>query len=326
MTKFLSALMAFLGFFAVTATASAQGSATTGFLDIPMDGKLAAVIDGRKVIVYSSPGMPSILYLSKPTAEAIFGEESEIIPKPFGVNLLIVSVKRGPTRGKNIGPEKIYGTNRDVSFAVGDQQSVRQEANWFEKDAYPDHDALAGPFALPSPVIRYRLRPTAAEEQIARLPLSSSSQWWLAVTTAEIAGKKVHFAFAPQFETSVASAAVGSLLAREYGGRIVGAVSQTLISHGVQRPVRSVELSVPFALGPVPISKFLVRTRDYGNVDEIPDPSEIGEDEDTIVVRAKAKRRKPLYIVYVGRDVLNNCSYIQYDKPNQNISISCLPH
>lgn len=325
MAKFLVIFSVFFVVFAVPVAASAPVLPTTGFLDIPMDGNLTAVIDGRKTTVYSSPGMPSTIYISNYIAKEIFGEKARIIPKPLGVNLLVLSVRRGPTRGANIGPETVYGTNRDVSFAIGDQRNARQEVNWFERDAYRFGDALAGPFALPDPVIRYRIRSATGGERVTHLPLRPGSEWWVASTNAVIAGQEVRFALAPQFETTVVSAAVGSLLAREYGGRFVGALSRVVIAHGVERPVRLVELSEPFALGSLPISKFLVRTRDYGNTDEIPDPNEIGEDEGAIVVTAKAKRRRPVYIVYVGRDALSHCSYIQYDKLNRVISMSCLP-
>jgi hypothetical protein len=105
-----------------------------------------------------------------------------------------------------------------------------------------------------------------------------------------------------------------------------GEIEQIEITHRVKRPGRTVLLASPLQIGPITISKFLARTRDYGNVASIRDPSEDdGLTNDAIVVKGKRASGSPLYFVYLGADALAGCSSIIFDKPTRKIRLSCVP-
>ncbi|MCV0386150.1 MAG: hypothetical protein K5821_06920 [Nitrobacter sp.] len=223
-----------------------------------------------------------------------------------------------------IGPVRIDGDRRKVSVALGANPPERREVRWFETDVYPGLEAAGGPFALPQDIVRYRLRPTREGEVTSTLPLAGKSHWWIATTPVKIGGRTAFVGFAPQFENTVTSAALGALIAREGNGSFSGTSDPVTISHGVKRPVRTVALAKPFRLGSVSLNSILVRTTDYGNTDEIPDLQEMAEDPEQIVVQGRAKRRTPLYLGYIGQDYLKHCSWIEFDKARKTITLSCI--
>ena len=78
-------------------------------------------------------------------------------------------------------------------------------------------------------------------------------------------------------------------------------------------------------LGPLRLSDLLVRTHDYGAATDI-DPSEAdGLETETrdVVVKGKRAKSKPSYVVYIGADMLKDCSSITYDKPGQTVTLRC---
>lgn len=289
--------------------------------DVPIDGKVTFTVDGRPVTALVTPGMPSNFYVSRKFAVSAFGEEAnDFVDKDEGFKL--ISIKRGT--GARIGPVEVKGKLRPVTLGFASRES-RTRISWFETDAYPLADALAGPYAVPASIVRFTLRPPHAGETVFSLPLARKHSWWLATTPKTFGDKEVVFAFAPHFKHSVASAAAGAVIATSLGGTFAGDVRPVEISHGVQRPARPVKLARPLQFGSIRIDDILVRTRDYGNTLAIADPDKIdpSEADDGIVVTGKRRRSRPAYVVYLGADALGGCSSIIYDKSAELITLSC---
>jgi len=274
------------------------------------------------------PGMPSNLYLSRDFARSLFGAAADaFVEKEAGFTLF--SVRR--SENVKVGPVRIRGDSRTVDLGWGSGH-VRRRAQWFESDVYgdPTIDARIGPLALPEPVIRYRLQPQVAGEQVFTLPLAHQRSWWLATTPVEVDGKTLYLALAPQYPTTVASAAAGAAIATAHDGRFVGAAEPVAITHGVRRPARRMSLGRPVLLGALRIDDLLVRTRDYGSAASIADVDaaapaaehDASESED-VLVRGKAQRSPASYVVYLGADVLGGCSSITYDKVARQIRLVC---
>mgnify|MGYP004500908509 CR=1 FL=1 len=290
--------------------------------DVPVDGRVTATIDGRPVTLFSSPGMPSQPYLSAALAGQLFGPEAAA-PRRKGFSIISIAL---PTDAK-VGPVRIAGQAEPAELAVGAVRA-KVRTQWFVRDAYDFGEALAGPYGLPHPVLRYTLAPPASGEVAASVPLAGRRQWWIASTTLEFGGKNVLFAFAPHFPTTVMSAAAGRVISAALGGRMTGEAGRQLISHGVERPVRPVAFDRPLKIGSVEVTRALVRTADYGSAGSIPDDTEIDPSEsggEDIIVTGKRKASAPVYLVYVGADALRGCSSLTYDKPRKTISMSCLP-
>lgn len=288
--------------------------------EVPDDGRIAAAINGRAVTLYSTPGMPSGLYVSKALAGELFGPEGAAIKKKSG---FLISLQ--PT-GARIGPVRIAGKAENADLTIG-ATAAKARVQWFEQDAYDLGEALAGPYALPYPVVTYRLRPSVAGERVTQVKLEGRNMWWLATTPREFEGKTVHFALAPHFPTTVMSAAAGRVISASHGGRMSGEAVKVPISHGVQRPARLLRFDRPLEIGGLRIGTAMVRTVDYGSVGSIVDEDAVdpSESSDDIVVTGKRKASKPSYVVYIGADALAGCSTLTYDKPAKTISMSCRP-
>ena len=217
----------------------------------------------------------------------------------------------------------VRGWSRDARVTLG-HHSGTASVKWSRVDAYDTADALAGPWAIPFAVVRYPLHPAVGGEATVSLPLSSDSSWWIATTPRTLGGKTIQFALAPQFPTSVASAAAGAAISRELGGTLTGEPERVLVSHGVHRPARAMRLDRPLALGPLHVDGLLVRTADYGPSgvirDEFVDPAEA---PDAVVIRGRRKPTRASYTVYLGADALAGCPAVAYDKPPRLIQLTC---
>lgn len=314
------AIVAFFGLVLQPAHAIGfKGDEAVATMTVPSDGIMRVRIDGVEVLARVGPGMPNTPYLSHHEVEKVFGPGSAAIdPIRSGKPLFAIH----PYTNVNVGPRTIRGSMRSAQLEVGGQRS-KVTTRWFEADAFSGN-ALMGPWALPAPVVKFNLAPASAGEAKSVLPLSGRLSWWVASTVLEIGGKKVRFAFAPQFPRTIASAAAGSLLVREFGGGFVGPPARTRLQHGVDRPIRPVRLARPLRLGSVALEDVLVRTADYGRAGGIPDDAvDPSEAPDEIVVTGRKSSSKVSYLVYIGADVLSGCSSIMFDKKAKTITLAC---
>jgi hypothetical protein len=265
--------------------------------------------------------MPNVLSISKAFATRSFGIE--------------IANMRGDDRKirQRIGPVEVAGRARQALVSgpgmSGLGSQIVTDVSWFETDTYDFADALAGPYALPYPVVRYQLQLPKPGEVEFSLPLAPSSRWWIAATPLNVGKQTVYLAFAPHFKTSVASAGAGAVISALHDGQFSGTASPVIISHNVQRPARRVLFGQPLRLGGLSLPSLLVRTRDYGSSGSIFDPAEASgataAKGDSILVKAKRTSSRAIYVVYVGADALSGCSSITYNKAAQTITLRCLP-
>lgn len=303
---------------ALACAAVAQDGAEV--FDVPSDGRLTVAVNGRSMEAFSAPGMPSVLSLRRSVALAALGNGAEEPNEPVSFLFGLLSFVRGSD--SRIGPTLIKGHVKEATLTLGPYTGTAS-VKFSDVDTYDTADALAGPWAIPFPVVRYQLHAPVDGERTLSVPLASETNWWIATTVRRMGGKKVDFALAPHFATTVASSAAGAAMARELGGTLDGPPERVLVSHGVVRPARAMRLDRPFQLGPLSIDQLLVRTTDYGTSgvikDSYVDPSEAPGD---IVVKGQTKSRAS-YTVYIGADALAGCSSITYDKPRRMIHLTC---
>lgn len=309
---------------ALVAGLMCPGVASSGARDsdvsVPADGRLKVSVDGRPLEIFSGPGMPSVLSLRRSLALSLFGVAAEQRQERAARKFRILSISTNPDA--RIGPALVkgYTARAAVDFGAG---ATRTKVKWSRLDAYGHADALGGPYAIPSPIVRYHLRAQSGAERVESLRLLPASAWWVAATELTIGGKSIRVALAPHYPTTIASAAAAALIGAAHGGTLTGAPHRAALSHGVDRPARMMRLKTPPTLGPLVIDHLLARTADYGSMDAVAeniDPSEITDD---IVVTARRTATTPAYLVYIGADALNGCASITYDKPRRQIRLAC---
>jgi hypothetical protein len=313
-------------------TMSSSALADDAVFDVPRNGVLEMQVNGSTVTVFSAPGMPSTLEVRQSLGEAIFGNSiAQVAKENSGFRVFSITRPRGEIE-KKIGPVKVPGFIMPSTVGF-DGQIEDSYVSWYRESSYEFGDGLAGPYALPAQNIRYTLADPQLGEVTQAFPLLSKWRWWLASTSQVINGKTVIFAFAPQFERTTVSAAVGALLAESHEGQFTTEKLTVAISHGVVRPARELKLQTPLKFGTFRISSLLVRSTDYGDTSDIPRASDLknsdnsGDEEEgaiTVTGRSVKMHGRKSYIVYVGRDVLDSCSSITYKKPEKIIELSCM--
>jgi hypothetical protein len=298
-------------------------------LDLTNGQKIEIFVDGQSVTAFAAPGMPSNLTISNTLAQSIFGKGANKFASTFERIMAALAkdeFDNSPPRyiQAAIGTVKVRGQQRLAEISLGGRSDNRL-VEWYQTNMHNFGEAQAGPYAIPAPVIRFTLRSAQPGEIRFSMPLMDEDKRGQASTRMIFGKTKVYFAFAPHFETTLASAAAGSVIAQNYGGEFVGDPKPVIVAYNVARPARPVQLKTPIAFGPVALSKLLVRSRDYGDTNAIKEAKSPDASEDEILVQAKRKGTNPEYFVYIGNDFLKNCSSITYDKPGKTVTLSCLP-
>lgn len=263
------------------------------------EGVVPARIGGQPARVRINPWAPAAPTLNPDFAKAI----------GLHGGLIGFSVK--------VGPVKVKGETAVTRLEFG-SAGFKKRVVWFEKPYAKGADAAVGPGGLPVDIVRFQLRAPQPGERTVALPLI---QKMFQPTYAEIpvGGRKMQVLFDPQHDRSLATAGAGQAIATELGGQLMGEASPSEVAFGINRPVRTLRLKSPLIVGPLSFDSVAVRISDYGTTAGIKDAD---ADPDEIVVTAKGggSRRDTLI---VGRDQLQRCSSIVFDKPAKLIRLTC---
>lgn len=217
-----------------------------------------------------------------------------------------------------VGPVKVPGETAVVRFDLG-RGEFKRRIGWFEAPIVEGADGWIGPGTLSAPVVRFALHDPVPGERTVSLPMVNTVHAWLG-TTIIVGGEEVQVRFSTMRDRSVATAAAGNAIAAGQGGKFDRPPERMVIYLGVERPVRHVALSTPLAIGPLSLTGLMVRTSDFGNA-VIPDADEQADPDEIVVTgRKKQKRERRLEI---GRDYLDRCSSIVFDKPRKLLTLSC---
>lgn len=268
-------------------------------LTVPPGGTVPAVIGERPAKLLLSPWAPAAPTLNPALAQSI-GLRGGL----FGF-----AVK--------VGPVKISGQSSVTRLAYAGL-NYRRRVVWFERDYAQGADAAVGPGGIPADRIRFELRAPRGGEQITMLPLV---QQLFRPTYAQVTlGKrKLILLFDPQHARSLATAGAGALLAEALGGQLQGGTSPQPVAFGINRPARLLKFQRPLQLGALRLDEVLVRIADNGSLAGVADAD---ADPEEVVVSAKGSNNRRDVLI-VGRDLLDRCSAIEFDKPARQIRLSC---
>lgn len=217
-----------------------------------------------------------------------------------------------------VGPVKVPGKTGVTKLAFGGFDFKRR-AVWFERRYDAGADGAIGPGGVPTDVIRFDLRPTRPGERSVVMPMVQN-MFLPTYTRVMVGGRPLNILFDPQHVRTLATAGAGAAIAAANGGQLTGGQGRAEIAFGIDRPVRTLKLATPLMVGPLRIDALSVRIADGGSVAGIPDAD---ADPDEIVV-VGGKQRKTRDVLIIGREQLDRCSSITYDKRAKTITLSCL--
>jgi hypothetical protein len=229
------------------------------------------------------------------------------------------------------GRREIKGKNRPLRYTI---RGVEEEgrAFWFADVPQPRFDGGVGPFAIPFDVVKVQLSAPRPDE------LVHSMVYFGDLNNGSNAGHidptfktTVNFSIEKRMRYPLASAATGAAIAAAYGGTLSGDAWEEDIAFGIKRPVRLLTLEKPFVIGVFRFAQIAVRLRsdvDAGGAGEAIAEQPVDDEGDPaeIIVMGKGKKaRQPIFTFDIGRDTLDTCSSITFDKAAKQIRLSCRP-
>lgn len=262
----------------------------------------------------------------------INGRETPVEVAPNGADSPVVApnvAQELGLKGSMIGGVRMVGNTRfsarsnviRLGFDAGKPEKRR--TFWFEQPWGQLGEGRIGPATLPEDIVTFRIAPSAAGEQVIALPMDDQGLRGM-VTHFTVGDEKVAAYFSFERGETMMPASTGMLLAIAYGGKLTGEARDIPIELGVSRPVQPIVFDDPIMLGALPVTNFVVRTKDTGSIGDIPLDTDAEIDESEIVVTADSKRKVRHHII-VGLDSLQGCSTLTFDKPAKQIRLSCLP-
>ncbi|WP_322965268.1 hypothetical protein [Sphingomonas fuzhouensis] len=272
------------------------------------DGRADLSINGVTRVVMIDPGAPGMPIITKSFAEAA------------GMKPGIFSIVIG------VGSTKIPGKTAIAEICLGDTAPYKRRVAFTEPRFAPGADGVFGPASLPDPVIRFQLHAVRPGEHTVILPMAGGGMfgdWSARSVVITVEGEPMQILFSPRSARTTTNAGGAVRLARAYNGQLTGAITKQEIAFGVTRPLRTLALKTPIAIGPFAMSQLGVRTTDFGSTATIADADAPG-DPDEVVVTGKGKHNPKKDWLSIGADQLNRCSSIVFDKPAKQVRLSCL--
>lgn len=240
--------------------------------------------------------------------------------------------KWGISIGYLVGGTSVMTRTQKVPVDLGDGP-VERRVGWAKRPFAPGVDVSVGPAALAEPVVRFQLRAARPGETTTTFKARHESAAFglfgnFSPTYAEIevGGAPMRLRFDPRHPRSLATAGAAVRIAALHDGSVSGAAVLTEIFFGIERPVRTMTLGKPFALGPLRIASLGVRTNDIGNASVIRDADTPAPapDPDEILVTAKGKKRDMRRdTLSLGADQLQHCSSIVFDRDAGLVHLTC---
>ncbi|MFA5970421.1 MAG: hypothetical protein WC816_14400 [Sphingomonas sp.] len=267
------------------------------------------VVHGDGVVAIRIAGQPARLRINPwappaPTINPDFAARAGLRGGWFGF-----SVK--------VGPVRVKGDSAVTRLEFG-STGFKRRAVWFERPYTRGADASIGPGGVPADVVRFQLRAAGPGERTISLPLVQKF-FFPAYAGVKLGNRTLAVLFDPTHDRSLATAGAGQALAAVLGGQLVGETGHAEVAFGIERPIRTLRLGRPLAIGPLSFDSVAVRISDNGSTAGIADAD---ADPDEITVTAKhANRRRDVLIV--GADQLRRCSSIVFDKPAKQIRLTC---
>lgn len=288
--------------------------------DVPIGGMIAATIDGEPVSLRVDPGAPGLVLMTTPAAEQL-GLKGGMMELGYSVG------GQGAMQATTVQP-MTFGTT-PVKRRIGFPSRRKGSADglWVGRAYATVGDGSIGPGSLPEPVVRIALRAPRAGERTVALPMVDGGGLFgrLSGVFAQIVigGQPVRVRFDPYHPRTTVTANAASLIAEAQRGTLTGTAEPVEIAFGIVRPVRTMTLATPLAVGPLLLSTLGVRTGDVGSAAAIPEADAAPPDPDEIVVTAKGKRDPKHDRLTLGADLLDRCSEIVFDRPAKQVRLTC---
>lgn len=273
-------------------------------LTVEGDRTFDAVVHGVPARIRIDPGAPSMPVINPDMAARASVNGGLLSPRA------------------SIGPVRLTGKSSVLSFDLAGSGPFDRRASWFDARWVEGADGTIGPGGMPAAIVRFQLRAAQPDERSVSLPLADFG-WSGMGVRVDVGGQPLVVRFTPEREYSVATASAGALIAGAHRGAFDRPAESMPIRLEVVRPVRHMKLADPLTVGAIVLEGLMVRTADFGNAAGIPEGEQPEPDPDEIVVTGTKKMKKRELRLEIGRDALDRCSSITFDKRAKTVTLSC---
>jgi hypothetical protein len=232
-----------------------------------------------------------------------------------------IGLQPNTSRAKGvIGHQRFSASSTSAEYVIGGMP-IKGRILWYDTIATPGADAVVGPAGVTQDVITVHLRAARDGERTFTLPLVVVQENYGRMgTIVKIGDQAVAVGWSLNRDSTLVTAAAAADLANSNGGHFTGEKRQDRVVFDVQRSVRTMDITSPFAIGPIHLSRVAAWVGDYGDTSRVPDDQ---DDPNEIVVTAKGSKIKSFHAIVIGRNDMAHCSSITYDKPGRQIRLVC---
>jgi hypothetical protein len=188
-----------------------------------------------------------------------------------------------------------------------------------DRDHVVGADGLINPVLLPHDEVRLIRRAVTAADRSNVLPASFDKNRGLLSETA-VGRRRIDIAFTPLAAETIATAAAAAFLVESLGGRYAGPTRETIVSHGVARPVRDIAFGQPFDIAGLRITTIAARLFDWSGKTQL--PSETPEN-DEIVAIGRVDNQRQWAKLAIGNDHLARCASLVWQRLAATITLTC---
>ena len=273
------------------------------------DGIVPVTLNGVQGRIRIDPAAPALPMLTAP-----FAGQARLRAGPF-------------TFAYMVGPRDVRGLSAVGRIALGeDARTRKRRVGWTGLSYVDGADGVIGPGGVPEPVVRFMLRPSVPGERTVTFPLEDEGGllggWGGSYALLDLEGQPLRIRFDPHAPRTLATAGAAVRIANAQDGIVSGDASPVHIAFGISRPVRTMRLGRPLAVGPLTLTELGVRTSDFGNTSTI---REEGGDPDEVVVTGDRRRSSRWDRLVLGADELRLCSSIVFDRRRREVRLTCAP-
>ena len=190
---------------------------------------------------------------------------------------------------------------------------------WSERDPVAGADGLINPGLLPHDKVRFVRRARTASDAVTLIPMRWDESRGL-LGTLTVGPGAIDVVIAPGAAETLATAATASILARGFDGQLRGPARDTLVSHGVSRPVRDVVFAQAVDIAGVRLARVAARVFDWSGNTSIPD-ADLLPGEAIVAGRAGAQREWAK--LAIGNDHLGACAEIVWQRLPLTMELVC---
>jgi hypothetical protein len=280
-------------------------------LVLPADAPVVTVLlDGQPLTLRVDPAATDQISLNASAARrlGLFAPGRLVDGKPADTGTLFVDVGKVRLREAT--------TNGVLDIA---DRPVRLTLASGDSDHVIGADGLINPAQLPHDEVRFVRRAATSADRTSVLAARFDRNRGL-LSEVPVGRRRIDVVLTPVARETIATASAAAFLVESQGGRYAGGPRDTLVSHGVARPVRDITLDRPLDVAGLRLRTIAARLFDWSGKTSLPAEA---RPDDEIVVAGRFDGQRQWAKLAVGADHLDACASLVWQRLADTLTLTC---